>query len=103
MLRISLDLRRTAFVAARQHWNRIRAERERRRIELRTPKNDPFRLSYVRDDGLRRHLRTAAQASQGERGAHQLQEFAPGNVVADPLGSLARKFAMEHLLEFFRA
>src|SRR5881275_1211913 len=50
MLRISLDLRRTKFIALHQQRNRSRGERHGGSEELRNPWNQLLRLLYVRND-----------------------------------------------------
>src|SRR5262249_44479427 len=100
MLRISLDFCRTSFMTARQHWNGVCAESKRGRVVHRTPEHHALRLLYIGHDRLRWHLRAAAQPSERQRCTHQLKKVSTRNFAANPLGSLARKFLVQKLLEF---
>ncbi|MNY17509.1 hypothetical protein D3C86_1508310 [compost metagenome] len=88
VIRVALDLGGPSRVTLDQQAGPIPAERHARREEERLARDDGLRLANVRDD-LAGRARTGAQARQGQRGAHQVQEAAPAQGRL-PLGKLPR-------------
>src|SRR5258707_13277639 len=101
MIGLAFELRWPAFVAARQQWRRDAAERKCGGEPKTLARSFFFGLLDVRNDFLWRLNHTAAQASERQRRAHQLQKRAPLDGIV-PLFRSLREFALDEFFEHRR-
>ncbi len=98
VLRIAFNLGRTIFVRFYQQRDRVSGKRHGRGIKHRLARNQFFRLADVREDLLQRLLGASGQSGERHGRACQLEETAARDRI-NPLGSVAGKFAFQHLAE----
>lgn len=98
MIGIAFDFGGTSFVAFHEDANRIGAKRHGGGIEIWFTKHHAVRLLHIRHDVRFIGAAAARQACKRQRCTHQLQEIAAIDGII-PFRSLARKFAVEQILE----
>jgi hypothetical protein len=101
VLRVALQLCRTAHVVLGEQRISVTAHRHGRRKEHRTSRNEFFRLANVRDQFLRGLPGAGTHAGQSQRRAHQFQERSAARRVAE-LRRLNRELAVQVVVEFWR-
>ena len=105
VFRIAFHLGGPAFVALHQNAVGDAAQGGCRGVEQRLAGNQILRLPHIGHDVLGGLAGASGQPGQGQRGAHHLQEVAaPVDLVfiVGPANRLARKFALQQILEFGR-
>ena len=101
MLGIALELRRPAHVVLGEQRLGKASLHHRGRVEERPARNDLLGLPDVRNDLFFRLPRAGADAGEGERRPHQLEELPPARRVVE-LRSLRRELTIDVLVEFRR-
>ena len=82
MGRVAFEIDRTPHVALDEHSARVPVDGNRRSKELGFPRNNPLRGLNIRHDRLVRLVSTpAAQAAQGQRRRHVLEEIAATGLI----------------------
>ncbi len=94
VIRVTFDLRRTAFVTLHQHANRISCKRHRRGIEIRSSQRHSIRLFHIRRDMRFIRPSTTGHARQRQRSSHQFQEIPAVHRIV-PFRCLSREFAVQ--------
>ena len=102
MLVVALDLDWPVHMALHQQRRCVPAQRERRGIKQRTPRNEFFRLANVRDNRLERLTGAGGHPRQRHGRTHQFEKAAARNRVR-PLRRTLGKFAMHHFPELSAA
>jgi hypothetical protein len=83
MAGVALDLHRAAFPAGGEDAQGEPVLHEGGRVVERVPGHHPVRRLVVGEDPLHRLLGARGEAGQGHRGAHELEEVAPGEALGD--------------------
>src|SRR5437868_8390237 len=101
MVRVSFNLRWTAFVAPDKKRRCYSAERHRRCEEERLAGNNLFGLIDVRDNLFRRLIDAGTKTCESERCSHQFQERSSADIVM-PFFGVLRVLALYELSKLRR-